>query len=198
MSIFSLNAWSVTLLLLLTPSFSAWFLLSRFRCESPFPAQQLQNTYSLYAPTIPNLFDAKVFMEQTKNKAKKKPGNTLLTSDSNITTFWPPEKSSLTKPGQKSKAPRPAPKEWSANHEGSGTNSASNLPAKERQIVTGHYGRSCATGEGERERGNHARFEPTKNQKQEKKQSCTLQTETNRKEAAPVTRSENYPPIPWT
>lgn len=149
MSIFSLNAWSVTLLLLLAPSFSAWFLLSRFRCESPFPAQQLQNTYSLYAPAIPNLFDAKVFLEQTKNKNQATrywhPIQTLLRSDR-------PEKSSLTKPGQKSKAPRPAPKEWSANHEGSGTNSASNLPAKERQIVTGHYGRSCATAARERER----------------------------------------------
>lgn len=87
MSIFSLNAWSVTLLLL-APSFSAWFLLSRFRCETPFPAQKLQNTYSsLNAPAIPNLFDAKVFLEQAKNKAKQKAGNTLLTSDSNITSF---------------------------------------------------------------------------------------------------------------
>ncbi len=86
--------------------------------------------------------------KQNKNQATPywHPIQTLLRCDR-------PEKSSLTKPGQKWKAPRPAPKEWSANHEGSGTNSASNLPAKERQIVTGHYGRSCATGERERERG---------------------------------------------
>jgi hypothetical protein len=86
------------------------------------------------------------------NKPKQKPSNMLLTSDSNITSFWPTGEKLSDKTGTEPKAPRPAPKERSANHEGSGTNSASNLPAKERQIVAGHYGRSCATGERERER----------------------------------------------
>lgn len=88
-----------------------------------------------------------------KTKQNQKPGNTLLTSDSNITSFWPTREKLSDKTGTEIESiPRPAPKEWSANHEGSGTNSASNLPAKERQIVTGHYGRSCATAARETER----------------------------------------------
>ncbi len=89
-----------------------------------------------------------MFLEQSKTKTRQ-----------HATDIWFKHYFVLTDPRKLSnktriepKAPRLAPKEQSANHEGSETNSASNLPAKEWQIVTGHYGRSCATGEREREK----------------------------------------------